>query len=71
MISFELVKNKETKEPAVQEAAEVMEISKEKGLLISKGGPLGNIFRILPPLCVTKEDVDFACDTLEEIIVDM
>lgn len=64
MISFELVKNKETKEPATQEAMELMERTKERGLLISKGGPLGNVFRVLPPLCITKEDIDFACDNL-------
>lgn len=69
MIAFELVKNKETKEPATEEAAQLMELARESGLLISKGGPLGNIFRVLPPLCVTKDDLDYALEKLEEILV--
>jgi len=71
MNAFELVKNKETKEPAVEEAAQLMELAREQGLLISKGGPLGNIFRVLPPLCVSKEDIDYTCDKLEEILIKM
>lgn len=71
MVAIELVKNKETKEPATQEAADLMELSREQGLLLSKGGPLGNIFRVLPPLCVTQEDIDFACDRLEDILTKM
>jgi len=68
MNAFELVKNKETKEPAIEEAAQLIELAREQGLLISKGGPLGNIFRVLPPLCVTKEDLDYALDKLEDIL---
>lgn len=52
----------------MEEAAQLMELAREQGLLISKGGPLGNIFRVLPPLCVTKEDIDYACDKLEDIL---
>ena len=68
MNAFELVKNKETKEPAIEEAAQVMELAREHGLLISKGGPLGNVFRVMPPLCVSKDDIDYACDKLEDIL---
>lgn len=69
MNAFELVKNKETKEPAPEEAVQLLELARERGILISKGGPLGNIFRVLPPLCVTKEDIDYACDRLEELLL--
>jgi len=71
MNAFELVKNKETKEPAVEEAVQLMELAREQGLLISKGSPLGNIFRVLPQLCVSKEDIDYACDKLEDILTKM
>jgi alanine-glyoxylate transaminase/(R)-3-amino-2-methylpropionate-pyruvate transaminase len=39
---------------------------KERGLLMSKGGIFGNVFRIIPPLCLTKADVDYISYSLEE-----
>lgn len=71
MNAIEIVKNKETKEPGTQEAADLMELTREQGILLSKGGPLGNVFRILPALCVTQEDIDYACDRLEDILTKM
>ena len=33
--------------------------------LIGKGGMAGNVIRIKPPLCVTKDDADFIADVLD------
>ena len=35
------------------------------GVLIGKGGLYGNVLRVKPPMCVTKEDADFALDVIE------
>jgi alanine-glyoxylate transaminase/(R)-3-amino-2-methylpropionate-pyruvate transaminase len=65
MIGVELVKDKATKEPAPEAAARVLDLTKDEGLLIGKGGLLGNTLRIKPPLCINKADADFIASTLE------
>ncbi|MGY5854615.1 MAG: aspartate aminotransferase family protein [Candidatus Thorarchaeota archaeon] len=67
MIGIELVKDRDTKEPAVQEILKVMELTREKGLLIGKGGLDGNVIRIQPPLELSTTEVDQACSILDEV----
>ena len=66
MLGVELVCDRTTKAPARNEAADVLELAKERGLLIGKGGLNGNVFRIKPPMCITEEDVDFALKVMEQ-----
>jgi alanine-glyoxylate transaminase/(R)-3-amino-2-methylpropionate-pyruvate transaminase len=66
MLGVELVKDRATKEPATTEAADVLERCKERGLLLGKGGLAGNVLRIKPPMCLTKDDADFLVDCLDE-----
>ncbi|MDX1945460.1 MAG: aspartate aminotransferase family protein [Pirellulaceae bacterium] len=68
MLGVELVRDRVTKEPASAEAADVMERCKERGLLIGKGGLYGNVLRIKPPMCLTKDDADFMVDCLDEVL---
>ena len=56
MIGIELVKDLKTKAYGTEEALEVMEQARERGLLIGKGGLYGNVIRISPPFCITTED---------------
>jgi len=65
MLGVELVRDPKTKEPAKQETADVLEATKEMGLLIGKAGLDGNILRVQPPLCITSDDVDFALDVFD------
>lgn len=37
-------------------------------LLIGKGGLNGNVFRIKPPMCITKEDADFTLEVMRSAI---
>ena len=71
MLGVELVRDRKTKEPANTEAAEVMEKTKERGLIIGKGGLFGNTLRIKPPMCLTKDDADFLVDTLDEVLLEL
>src|SRR5439155_11414181 len=66
MLGVELVRDRQTKEPASMETVELLERCKERGLLIGKGGLFGNVLRIKPPMCLTKDDADFLVDCLDE-----
>ncbi|RJX32545.1 MAG: aminotransferase class III-fold pyridoxal phosphate-dependent enzyme [Desulfarculus sp.] len=68
MLGVELVKDRQTKEPAAQECLRVFERAKDLGLLLGKGGFSGNVLRIKPPMCLTRADVDFALVVLNEAL---
>ncbi|KAI2805524.1 alanine--glyoxylate aminotransferase 2 [Blomia tropicalis] len=40
----------------------IFEDCRELGLIVGKGGPHGNVFRIKPPMCITADDVQFTID---------
>ena len=65
MLGVELVRDRETKVPAKDEALEVMELARDMGVLLGKGGLDGNTLRIKPPMCLTEADVDFALEVLD------
>lgn len=66
MIGFELVTDKETKERAPHIRNRLEEMAFERGLLILGCGT--NSIRLCPPLVVTKDQADFAVDTLEQCL---
>jgi len=68
MLGVELVRDRTTKEPANTEAADVLERCRERGLLLGKGGLYGNVLRIKPPMCLTRDDADFMIDCLDEAL---
>jgi len=68
MLGVELVQDRVSKEPASTETADVLELAKERGLLLGKGGIDGNTIRIKPPMCLTKDDADFLADCLDECL---
>jgi alanine-glyoxylate transaminase/(R)-3-amino-2-methylpropionate-pyruvate transaminase len=68
MLGVELVKDRETKEPARQETLDIMEHLREAGILIGKGALDGNVLRIKPPLCLTAADVDYALEALDSAL---
>jgi 4-aminobutyrate aminotransferase len=67
MQGMEFVKDRENKEPAIDETSRIFEETRKRGLLIGKGG-LGNAFRFTPPLVVQKEHVSTALQILDDSI---
>lgn len=68
MIGLELVKDKSTKEPDAAAALKVMELTKNRGLLIGKGGLNGNVLRIAPPLSITQDQSRELFDIMQEVL---
>ena len=58
MQAIECVKDRKTKEPHPQAVLRVFEETRQRGVLIGKGGLYGNVIRIGPPLIATKSDMD-------------
>ncbi len=68
LLGVELVTDRKTKVPAKKQTAAVMELARERGLLIGKGGLHGNVLRIKPPMCLNIDDANFITDCLDEVL---
>jgi len=65
MNAFEIVKNRETREPDGDLTARIAAIALEKGLVLVTAGPTRNVIRILVPLTASTALVDEGLDILE------
>ncbi len=65
MQGVELVRDRKTRQPAATEMSRLMDIAKENGLILGKGGLYGNVIRISPALTCTRRDVDDAVRLLD------
>jgi 4-aminobutyrate aminotransferase len=68
MIGLELVKDRNTKEPAADRAKAVRATLRERGILVGTGGAYGNVVRLQPPLSITAEEADRAASALEAVL---
>ena len=66
MLGVEIVKDKESKEFAKDEARKILEIAKNNGVLLGVGGLEGNVIRLQPPLIVKKEHVDKCLEVMDK-----
>ncbi|HET7238652.1 MAG TPA: aminotransferase class III-fold pyridoxal phosphate-dependent enzyme [Terrimicrobiaceae bacterium] len=65
LLGVELVRDRQTKEPAKLECAQALENARDHGLLLGKGGLWGQTIRIAPPMCITEADTDFILEVLD------
>lgn len=68
MRAIELVKDRDTKEPAADVAGKVVQEALDAGLLIAKAGLLGNVIRMMLPLIIEDDVLDEGFDRLEAIL---
>jgi 4-aminobutyrate aminotransferase len=66
MIGFELVQDQRNKERAPQLRDRIRDMAFERGVLVLGAGR--NTIRLCPPLVITRDQADFAIDTLEECL---
>ncbi len=67
-LGIELIRDQKYLEPADKEADQIVNVMKEKGILISTDGPDRNILKIKPPLVFNRENALFLTKTLDEIL---
>jgi len=59
------------KAPDPEAVRRIFELTRHHGLLIGKGGLMGNVIRISPPLNVTKDQIDQALKLLDRSFSEM
>ncbi len=69
MIGIEMVRDQTTKERAPELRDRLVAMAFERGLLVLGAGR--NVLRLCPPLIITRDQADFAVDTLEECLKSM
>ena len=66
LLGMELVKDRKTKEHASAETVRLMDLCKDRGVLLGKGGLRGNVIRIAPPMTINAEQVDQLLEVLDQ-----
>jgi 4-aminobutyrate aminotransferase-like enzyme len=65
---LELVRDREARSPAREEARAICDRLRELGVIVQPTGPGANVLKLKPPLCVTREDMDFFASALEHTL---
>jgi 4-aminobutyrate aminotransferase-like enzyme len=69
-LGVELVRDRETLEPAAAEATTIVNRMREAGILLGTDGPYHNVIKIRPPMPFSVEDADRLVETLDRILAD-
>jgi len=68
MMAVELVKDRETKEPATQETAQIVQECLKNGVFVPSAGINKNLLRMLVSLEITDEQLDEALDVIDKAL---
>ncbi|WP_421505682.1 aminotransferase [Brucella pseudogrignonensis] len=67
-MGLEFVRDHVSLEPATEETMALCDRLLELGIIMQPTGDHLNIFKIKPPLCLTRESADYFADTLESVL---
>jgi 4-aminobutyrate aminotransferase-like enzyme/Ser/Thr protein kinase RdoA (MazF antagonist) len=67
-LGIELVRDRDTLEPAGREATQIVEQMKERGILLSTDGPFHNVIKIKPPLVFSRKDAEVLVSNLDSVL---
>jgi 4-aminobutyrate aminotransferase-like enzyme len=65
LTGLEFVTDRDTREPATKEVAKLLELMRERQILVGKEGRFDNILKLRPPLVFGKKHVDLLVNGLE------
>ncbi|MGE0126473.1 MAG: aminotransferase class III-fold pyridoxal phosphate-dependent enzyme [Blastocatellales bacterium] len=69
-LGVELVRDRETLEPAAEEASFISNRFRDHGILLGTDGPFHNVIKIRPPMPFSETDADFLIATMEKILAE-
>lgn len=69
-LGVEMVRDRETLEPATEETAAICERMLDLGVIIQPTGDHSNILKTKPPLCIDAESADFYVDALDRVLTE-
>ncbi len=67
-LGMELVKDRNTLEPAAEAAAYLTNRMRARGILMSTDGPFHNVLKIKPPMCFDQKNADFLLENLALVL---
>lgn len=67
-LGLELVRSRETLEPATRETMAICDRLLDLGVIMQPTGDHLNVFKIKPPLCLTRESADFFADMVAKVL---
>ena len=70
-LGVEMVRDRDTLEPASHEASAVVDSMRGEGILLSTDGPLHNVIKIKPPMVLNGDDVDETLTKLDACLSDL
>jgi 4-aminobutyrate aminotransferase-like enzyme/Ser/Thr protein kinase RdoA (MazF antagonist) len=71
LIGVELVRDTNSREPAIDTAHAVLNAMRDRGVLVGTTGPLSNTLKIRPPLVITREEAGVLIQTLDDVLGDL
>ncbi|XP_030642299.1 5-phosphohydroxy-L-lysine phospho-lyase [Chanos chanos] len=70
-LGLELVKDREDRSPATEEADQVVKRMKEERIVLSTDGPWENVIKFKPPMCFSMEDAERVAEKIDQILQDL
>jgi 4-aminobutyrate aminotransferase-like enzyme len=67
-LGVELVRDRESKTPAKQEAYAICERMRELGVIVQPTGDHENVLKVKPPLCIDAAGADLFSETLDRVL---
>ncbi len=70
-IGVELVQDRETRTPATEETARLIELAKSEGILLGAEGPHHNVLKIKPPMQFRETDADLLLGAVDRALCEI
>lgn len=71
LVGLELVRDRKTLEPATPETRRVVNRMRDLGVLTAAEGPHGNVLKLRPPICFTREQADIAIAAIDQALAEL